>query len=204
MSDSDGGVAKPNLVGAGFEWVGLLVCRARRLPKAKQPQRDRRLEVQFTSTRDLPLARELTSRPRSFPTVRLHLHSLHLSDTLSNIPSNPYTRHLLLLCCCFPPTAIQHIPSDSPSQTSPTWWARSQDVPSYGKKVSVLFYTTATGQDMRRRVLRTLPPCAEQTLQLATHRLPSSPKPVCTRLIDYARRPAAHGQQYGVHHLAAG
>jgi hypothetical protein len=57
---------------------------------------------------------------------------------------------------------------------------------------------------MRRRVLRTFPPCAEQTLQLATHRLPSCPKPVCTRLIDYARRPAAHGQQYGVHHLAAG
>jgi hypothetical protein len=44
----------------------------------------------------------------------------------------------------------------------------------------------------------------KQMLHLATHRFKSSPKPVCTRLIDYARRPAAHGQQHGVHHLAAG
>lgn len=135
-------------------------------PKAKQPQRDRK--VQFTLPRDCPLARE-PSHP-SFSTVHLHLRSRPLSDTISNIPSDPYTRHLLLCCCCFP-TAIQHISSDDTSQIPPTWWARSQDAPSYGKKVSILFHKTdRTGMRRQRRVLRTLPPCAEQMLHLATHR----------------------------------
>ena len=159
---SGSGVAKPNLVG-GLEWVGLLVCRAR-LPKAQG-----KATSTFTLPRDCPLARE-PSHP-SFSTVHLHLRSLPLSDTISNIPSDPYTRHLLLCCCCCFPTAIQHISSDDTSRIPPTWWARSQDAPSYGKKVSILFHKTdRTGMRRQRRVLRTLPPCAEQMLHLATHR----------------------------------
>jgi hypothetical protein len=88
---SGSGVAKPNLVGARVGWLaGWCVARQRPKPKANQPQRDRKLEVQFTSTRDCPLARE-PSHP-SFPSRLSISISISVHDSLfsSLIPSRTY------------------------------------------------------------------------------------------------------------------
>jgi len=125
---------------------------------------------QFTSARDFALARELSlARPRLAISISVsilvHFIPLIPSRTYPAARNAPSTAAVVLL----PPNTYHHIDNISPT-ASPTWWARNQDEPFYGKKVSISLYTTGK---RRRVVLRTLPPCAEQMLHLATHRLPS-------------------------------
>jgi hypothetical protein len=124
-------------------------------------------------TRDCPLARE-PSRHRSFLAISLHLRSPHLFDTYHL----EHTKHWKSYNA--PPAAASRLQSNTyhqtrnTSQTSPTWWAKSQDEPFCGKKVSILLSTTGQACDDASCALSRLAQSRRCNLPLtACHPVPS-------------------------------